>query len=1244
MKVFYSVILFCAALLSFKASTAQILEFAENKGQWDKKVTYACDMGGMAFFLEKQGYKVYIHDSAELTAIQNYYGGHSAPHSGGKGDAGGDPYHAGQINAGKNIKNAAPPGLHSHAYEVIFPGSNPNPVVIPDKAIETYNNYYIGNDSTKWASHCRVFQAITYKDVYPHIDVRYYTSNGTLKYDIIINPGGDISKIALRFDGADGLSTKNGNLVIKTSVGNVRELAPVAYQLDEKGRTGVDAKFSISGNTVYFKTGNFSKNAVFIIDPTIIMSTLTRSLADNWGYTATYDKDGYFYAGGIAFSNGFPTANGPSFQPNFAGGSTEANKIDGHDIAIIKFDPNGHNKIFATYLGGTANEQPHSMVVNNSGQLIVAGRTGSPDFPVTAPTFGPGGGWDIFITEFSADGSALVASRKIGGTGDDGVNIAPKEEITGAISIRRNYGDDARSEVIVDDGGDIYLASCTRSKDNSPQNTLATAGAFQQTFGGGDQDGLLIKADSKLNIIFSSYLGGDGDDAAFVLALNPLNNDIFVGGATNSSKLNKADINTGVLHSAFQGGASDGFVTDISNDGSTQRRTVFVGTPGNDMLYGVQFDRFGYPYIMGTSTRAFPLTSNVAFNTQPNGKQFITKLGRDLSTIEYSTNFGKKTGNDTVPDISPTAFLVDRCENVYVSGWGGGIDPGEGYPNATTAGLTTYAKNPNDVFQKITDGKDFYFFVLEKNATSQLFGSFYGELPRKPGDFTLGDHVDGGTSRFDKNGIIYQAICANCTATPAEDPGTGFPISSSQEWGTKNVSTMASKCNEAAVKIAFELSGVSANLQSSINGVLRDTSGCIPLTVDFTDTIHRAKQYVWNFGDGSPNLATTTNQISHTYTLVGVYTVMLVAIDSSACNIADTVYLHIRARDDYAALKITAQKLLPCDSLNYRFINSSVPPAGKPFSPQSLEWNFGDGTIISSNADTLLHHYAAAGTYEVSLHLNDTSYCNSPDADSIKLRIATVVKAQFSIPQGCAPYTAVINNTSIGGQQFFWNFGHGSTSTDPDPVHLFETPGSYTVSLLVVDSSTCNISDTASFTVNIAPQPHAAFTVTPTPSQEDTPSEFANNSTGGSKYKWDFGDGSTLTTFKLDTPVIHQYIAGGTYNACLYTSTDFGCVDTSCTAIEAIIKPLADVPNAFTPNGDNINDQVHVKGFGISKMDWKIYNRWGALVFESTSPDRGWDGYYNGVLQPQEVYTYVLNIIFSDNKRYQKKGDITLLR
>lgn len=1225
-------------MLFLTKTRAQILEFAENKGQWNSKVTFSCDMGGTVFFLQKQGYTVLIHDSAEFKAIAEYYGGHDEKLAGGTITTGGVDPHSPNKRLIEKTKGGGtiPPrlGLHSHAYEVIFPGSNPNPVIVPDKPNDSYNNYYIGNDRSKWASNCRVFQAVTYKNVYPNIDVRYYTNNGRLKYDIIINPGGDISKVALQVNGADGLNIKNGSLVVKTSVGNVSELPPVAYQITNDGRKPVDARFAIAGNTVYFKTGNFSTSSTLVIDPTLIFSSLTKSLADNWGYTATYDADGNFFAGGIVFGTGFPTANGPSYQPNFGGGVRE-NQSGGYDVSIIKFDPRGRKKLYATYLGGGGDEQPHSMIVDKDDNLIVAGRTNSTDFPTTLDNYGPGGGWDIFIAKFSADGSQLPASRVIGGTGDDGVNIAPKEELHAAQTINRNYGDDARSEVIVDNSGNIYLASCTKSS-----NAKITTGVFQPATGG-KQDGLLIKTDPQLDITFCSYLGGDGDDAAFVLALNPLNSDIYVAGATTSSNLKGTGTSAaGILSAGFGGGQSDGFVTIISNDGTTQRKTVYVGAAGNDMVYGIQFDKFGYPYIMGTTTQAFPVTGNVGFKSQAGGRQFITKLSQNLTGVEYSTNFGK-TSNPPKPDISPVAFLVDRCENVYVSGWGGGIDLR--YENAGTTGLSTYAKNPSDVLKNITDGEDFYFFVLEKNAASQLYGSYYGEQYGPQEQERTGDHVDGGTSRFDRNGIIYQAICANCLRTP-NGSGLGFPVSGNV-WGPKNISDRnSSACNEAAVKIAFELAGVAAELRTSINGVPKDTSGCIPLTVDFIDTIHRAKQYRWNFGDGTPELVTTSYTQQHTFTQIGNYTVRLIAVDSQACNIADTVYTHIRARSDYADIKLKAKKLMPCDSINYMFINESVPPAGKPFSPTSLTWDFGDGATLVSNADTVYHKYSAQGTYSVALHLNDTNYCNSPDADSIKLRIATNVKAQFSIPAGCAPYTAVINNTSIGGQQFFWNFGDGETSTDADPVHTFTNPGTYTVGVRVTDSSTCNITDSATVTITIGAKPTAGFIVSPTIPSENEPFTFTNTSAGATRFKWDFGDGDTLMTFRQDTTVVHQYEATGTYEACLYASTDMGCTDSLCTAIQALTKPLVDVPKAFTPNGDNINDVIKVRGFGISKMDWKIYNRWGQLIFVSTSPAIGWNGYYNGVLQPQEVYTYVLNIIFTDNKRYQKKGDITLLR
>ena len=891
----------------------------------------------------------------------------------------------------------------------------------------------------------------------------------------------------------------------------------------------------------------------------------------------------------------------------------------------MKFSSNGVSRLYATYLGGSGNEQPHSLVVDQAGNLVVAGRTSSPDFPSVTSTGVKDvlkGGYDIILTKFNSTGTALIGSRIIGGTGNDGVNIAPKysNDIVpmGESSLRLNYGDDGRSEVILDNAGNVYLASCTASTDFP-----VTPNAFQKTKGA-KQDGVFIKTSPDLsNILAASYLGGDDDDAAFALALNPLTNNVYVVGGTASDDL-QGTKNGPVIYPTKNVGI-DGFLSIISNDGGTLIKTSYFGTAGTEVLYGVQFDNKGFPYIMGTTTGAWPVV-NATFK-QANGKQFIAKLQPDISAFIYSTTFGKGAA---YPDISPTAFLVDRCENVYVAGWGGGIEiEGSGsnravYNNSRTTGLTVTP----DAIKGTTDGDDFYFFVMKKDAVSQLYGSFFGQ------NGGLGDHVDGGTSRFDKQGVIYEAICANCY-------GLGTFPTTLGVWAPRN-GTGTNGCNLAAVKISFNFAGVGADPRSLIDGRY-DSSGCVPLDVLFKDTLHNAKMYVWNFGDGSPDTTTLGFQVVHTYTSIGTYTVRLIAIDSTTCNIADTAYLHIRVRTDKAILNFDVSKLPPCQSLNYLFTNESTPPAGKAFNGASFTWNFGDGATAPGTSP-IQHAYAASGTYMVQLILVDTNFCNYPDTSTQTLRVSPVVKAQFEIGNGCAPYNAFFNNTSLAGQNFFWNFGDGSPgSTDVNPLHVYADTGTYTISLLAIDSNTCNMRDSTTQTIHVEPKPTADFNTLPIPAQYNTPTVFINNSAGAVRFVWLFGDGDSTVKNSTDT-VIHQYQASNTFNACLVSINQFGCADTTCHPVESLINPLLDVPNAFTPGRFGQNGIVFVVGFGIASMDWKIYNRWGQVVFESNNPFIGWDGTYRGVPQPMDVYAYTLEATFFDGTKTRRKGDITLIR
>lgn len=1179
------------------------IEFVENKGQWDSKVRYKGDVSNGSFFIRDGGFTVLQHNPADIAKLSGYKHG---------------------LNA--NGKPLAPDEnlvIRSHAWHVDFVGAGGKTQILPEKPIPTYNNYFIGNDPAKWGYECHIFQGITMKDVYPNIDVRYYTDKGTLKYDIVVKPGGDISRIALKYDGADKLFVRNKELVISTSLADFRESAPYTFQAGMTGKVDVPCKYVVKDNVVRFEVKNYDPSATLVIDPTIVFCSFSGSTADNWGFTATYGPDESFFGGGIVFggaSAGFPTSPG-AFETSYQGGP--------FDIGIIKLSPNGANRIYATYIGGSGEDQPHSLFVDPQGNLVLAGRTNSGNYPVRNNGTLAGGGYDIVVTKLNAAGSAILGSRKIGGSGNDGVNITTTRGT--ATSLQRNYGDDGRSEVILDAAGNVYVASSTQSN-----NFPGTTGFFQPSFGGGTQDGVVLKFSPDLNtLLFASYLGGSANDAAYVLSLHPTNGNLYIAGGTESSNLLSGTQVGTVGPSNHLNGVNptiDGFVAIVNNTGTNIIRSTYIGTSGIDQVFGVQFDANGFPYIMGQTTGAWPI-SNATYNN-PAGKQFIAKLQPDLSAFVYSTAFGS---GGVTPNISPIAFLVDRCENVYISGWGGFFGTDNGYNSAGTNGLPVTA----NAFKSVTDGKDLYFFVLERDATSQLFGSFFGENNRT-GEGC--DHVDGGTSRFDRNGKIYQAICGNCKALSAP-PLPTFPVTVGS-WATVNNATSGGQCNLTMLKIDMDLSGVRAGVQSSINGVPRDTAGCVPLTVDFIDTVANGKTYEWNFGDGSPVLPTTVPSATHTFTTTGSFNVMLIAIDPLTCNIRDTSYVRIRVGDLEATLDFAPVKLPPCASFNYQFNNLSTAPASLPFGAQSFVWDFGDGSPrVTTGAGPVLHTFTGPGTYNVKLILKDTGYCNAPDSLTIPLSVADNVKASFDTPPtGCIPYDAVFNNTSLAGQTFFWDFGDGTTSTSASPTHTYSVPGIYTIVLIAFNANTCNLTDTTRFTIQVFDAPTPDFSFTPVTPVNNTPTTFVNLSTADAvSFKWDFGDGDTLRTTSR-APVVHQYNATGTFNACLTAFNAIGCDNTICKQVSATIIPLVDVPNAFTPQSGDINSVVMVKGFGIAKMQFTIWNRWGQKVFETTTQTVGWDGKVKGVVQPMDVYAYTLTVEFFDGVKTTKKGDITLIR
>lgn len=1251
-----------------QASFAQgYLQFQENKGQWDNEVLYRAQLPGGYLYLRKNGLTYNLLDPQDMAALEDYvHGSYHAdttshlPYVIGPGHKPNQRSARHSSSADDHVDGSSFT-IGAHAYKVNFLNADPHVQLISNHPSSATYNYFIGNDPSKWGRNVKSYGGVIYKNLYPQVDMRMYSDNYGLKYDLIAYPGSKPEDIRFQYQGVDKMELKRGQLYLHTSVGQVIEVAPYAYQFIEDKKVEIPCNYRLKGNILRFKiSSKYDPDYPLIIDPRFIFATFSGSTADNWGYTATYDKQGNLYMGGIVFGVGYPATSG-AYQVSFEGGMN-AGSEQPHDISISKFSPDGRNLIYATYLGGSGNEQPQSLIVDGKGNLIIAGRTTNGDSYPHSAKVGDGGDWDITLTELNASGSDLVGSLVIGGTGPDGVNIADKYDIstTGGkhiFSLRRFYGDDARSEVNIDGAGNVVLVGSTQSKDFK-----IIGNVFQSSFGGGTQDGLVFKAAPDLSkVIWSSYLGGSENDAAYVINFSK-NGDLYVAGGTESSNF---PMKGSTIQKKY-GGRVDGFIAEIRDDGSAIVRSTFLGTDQADQIYGIQSDKDGNVYVGGTTEGVWPVTPGTKTFGSRNGKQFICKLKPDLSAFVYSTVFGSTDSQPaSAPNISPTAFLVDRCENVYMAGWGGDIQPSspEEYPNAGTDNMPI--KNP--INPRPPDGRDFYFFVLKKDAQDVLFASTYGQS----GGFT--DHVDGGTSRFDPTGVIYEAICANCGGG-AVFP-TGPPGVYSRQNGSRKPGEDQAGCNVVGLKIAFDLDGV----RGGVAPLNRRKIHCNNEQVTFIDTLYgrTADQWIWDVF----NTCDTTNLealtpvghavhdstmgepylFGYTFGQSGCYTVRLIKYKPNDCVEYDTSYTQVKIGDNPAILKIVAQKLPPCNSFKYQFNNFSTNAKNIPFDDSAFVWDFGDGSapLITNKDTTIIHQFPSEGSYTITLRLQDTaSFCNAPLDSSIVISISNELKAIIQAPDTlCIPQEYLLGNASQGGTNFEWiiTTPGGSVETFPkgDLSQLpynFDEPGRYIIKL-VAEDTVCKSKDETVDTVLAYPTPSAAFTI----DENNVTNKiitFTDHSTSNFPedaelhYLWNFGDGTTST----EKNPRHLFPKTGTYRVLLTVYNNGGCMDTASAEITETIIPKLAMPDAFTPNGDGLNDHIAPIAFGVTKIDFRIYNRWGQMVFRSNDPqitylmNKGWNGTYKGKPQEMDTYAYTLHAVFNDGKETTKQGSITLIR
>ncbi|MFA0962185.1 PKD domain-containing protein [Roseivirga sp. BDSF3-8] len=952
--------------------------FIENKGQWPGSVAFRTQLPGGAMYLTDKGITYGFYSQEKVATFHS----HITP-----------PEPA--LRSASSLPD--PDRVPMHSFDMTFEGAKLSEYNGEDGHKANFN-FYKGNDPTHWGKGAKGYKRVALSEIYPGIGARFY-SVGTgeipqdLKYDLLIAPGADPNIIKMKYRGASSVKLAGGQLIIETSVNRMVESRPIAYQVAGTDTLFIRCRFTISDNQVGFSfPSGYNPDLPMVIDPILIFSTFSGSNADNWGFTATYDDNSNFYSGGIVFDPGFPSTIG-AYDISFNGGI---------DIGILKYDSLGSSLDYATYLGASNTETPHSLIVDNAGNLVILGATGSPDFPTTAGAYkntfegGPNlevidgitfdQGADMYIAKLSNDGSELLGSTLLGGQGLDCL-------MSSFNPLSKNYGDEFRGEIYIDENDFIYAATSTESADffGSYTPMKAHAGAY---------DGVIVKMSPDLsNLEWGTFFGGSNHDGAYAIRTDA-NGYIYAAGGTSSS-----DIPLSSMDSLY-GGSIDGWIARFDPATNTQLGGTYLGTSAYDQAYLLDQDADDNIFILGQTKGNYPIQGTTYRNS--NAGQFLHKLTPALDSTLFSTTLGQINASGAVnPDIRPTAFLVNDCDIIFISGWGG-----PGINNR----VSNYVLNgreidqlplTSDAFQSTTDNNDFYLMVLGPQANRLLYATYFGGKEQN-------DHVDGGTSRFDKRGIVYQSVCAGCGGT------NNFPTTAGA-WSRINSSF---NCNNAAFK--FDLATLDARFEAE------PQTGCAPLTVNFINLSVGGKNFIWDFGNGET--FNGKNPPPVTYPNAGQYTVSLLINDEQTCAITS------RAQKVISVFE--GQFFMPADVNICQGDQTVLQAGGADIYSWMPEEGLSDPTIASPTA-------SPDSTTMYVLTAVDANGCTF--TDSVMVSVTPQPDTGFEMKRTAMCEGIMAVDFSFDGEiyeELNWNFGDGTTSADSASLqHEYDEPGAYTVTL-----------------------------------------------------------------------------------------------------------------------------------------------------------------------------------------------------
>lgn len=592
------------------------------------------------------------------------------------------------------------------------------------------SNYLIGADPARWKTGVPHFDEVLYAGAFPGIDLAFYGAGPRVEFDLRVQPHASTSPIEFFWDGADSLSLdSNGDLLLVSGRERFRQHKPVAYQLIAGHRRDVPASYRLDGNRVRLDIGSYDASHSLTIDPVLSYSTYTGYSGNDAGYAIAVDSQGNAYFTGYTSSPDFavtpgafqsqlraldagvfklnPDTNEIVFATYFGGtsseygygiavapdgsvlltGSTSSNNLPVtgsafqrtfggvQDCFVARLAPGGDSLIYSTYLGGSASDYCNAITLDADNNAYVAGTTSSVNFPtLSAFQTNNRGSNDIFAAKLNPQGSALLYSTYIGGTGNET-----------ALGIH------------IDAAGRAHLAG------NSTSSDFPTVDPIQSELKG-PQDVIVAKlsADGKA-LLFSTFLGGEGADTANAIRVHS-DGSVYVTGLARTADF---PLTEGAFQTAF-GGYFDSFVARLAPDGRSLLFSTLLGGRLRENSFGLDLDSDGNAYICGfTTSPDFPRAEPVQDSIR--GAREAMHLTSDASISWAPSAQGLNV--DNVLAISATA----DGSTVYASTWGYGVfrstDGGDSWSPAgmdsslvTIGPLAVDPKNANRVIAGSSTG------------------------------------------------------------------------------------------------------------------------------------------------------------------------------------------------------------------------------------------------------------------------------------------------------------------------------------------------------------------------------------------------------------------------------------------------------------------------------------------------------------------------------------------------------------